>query len=76
MIYTNPNESNAKYKVKERYSNFIDGSWTEPQEGEYFDNISPITGDNYAKVPRSSQKDVDLAVKAAKKAQVEWGKSH
>ena len=74
MIYTNPNESNAKYKVKERYSNFIDGSWTDPQEGEYFDNISPITGDNYAKVPRSSQKDVDLAVKAAKKAQVEWGK--
>ena len=74
MIYTNPNESNAKYKVKEHYSNFIDGSWTEPQEGEYFDNISPITGDNYAKVPRSSQKDVDLAVKAAKKAQVEWGK--
>lgn len=74
MIYTNPNESNAKYKVKEQYSNFIDGSWTEPQEGEYFDNISPITGENYSKVPRSSQKDVDLAVKAAKKAQVEWGK--
>ena len=40
MIYTNPNESNAKYKVKEQYSNFIDGSWIEPQEGEYFDNIS------------------------------------
>ena len=74
MIYTNPNESNAKYKVKEQYSNFIDGSWTEPQEGEFFDNISPITGENYTKVPRSSQKDVDLAVKAAKKAQVEWGK--
>ena len=74
MIYTNPNESNAKYKVKEQYSNFIDGSWIEPQEGEYFDNISPITGDHYAKVPRSSQKDVDLAVKAAKKAQGEWGK--
>lgn len=74
MIYTNPNESNAKYKVKEQYSNFIDGSWIEPQEGEYFDNISPITGDHYAKVPRSSQKDVDLAVKAAKRAQVEWGK--
>ncbi len=74
MIYTNPNESNAEYKVKEQYSNFIDGSWTEPQEGEFFDNISPITGENYTKVPRSSQKDVDLAVKAAKKAQVEWEK--
>lgn len=74
MIYTNPNQEDAKYKVKSKYANFIGGKWTEPQEGNYFDNISPVTGESYAKIPKSTQKDVDLAVEAAQKAQVEWGK--
>ncbi|MGJ5703265.1 aldehyde dehydrogenase family protein, partial [Staphylococcus equorum] len=52
----------------------IGGKWTEQQEGNYFDNISPVTGESYAKIPKSTQKDVDLAVEAAQKAQVEWGK--
>lgn len=59
-----------------KYANFIGGKWTEPQEGNYFDNISPVTGESYAKIPKSTQKDVDLAVEAAQKAQVEWGKNH
>lgn len=74
MIFTNPNEKDAKYKVKSQYANFIGGQWTEPQEGNYFDNISPITGEAYAKIPRSTKKDVDLAVVAARKAQEDWGK--
>lgn len=74
MIFTNPNEKDAKYKVKSQYANFIGGQWTEPQEGNYFDNISPITGETYAKIPKSTKKDVDLAVVAARKAQADWGK--
>ncbi|MCG7339181.1 aldehyde dehydrogenase [Staphylococcus sp. ACRSN] len=74
MIYTNPTEQNAKYKVKSTYANYIGGEWKAPIDGGYFDNISPITGNVYAKVPRSTKSDVDLAVEAAKKAQVEWSK--
>jgi hypothetical protein len=29
---------------KSRYDNFIGGKWVPPVKGEYFENISPITG--------------------------------
>ncbi|MCD8827767.1 MULTISPECIES: acetaldehyde dehydrogenase ExaC [Staphylococcus] len=74
MLYTNPTEQDAKYKVKSTYANYIGGTWKEPEEGQYFDNISPITGEVYAQIPRSTKADVDLAVAAAKEAQIEWAK--
>lgn len=74
MIYTNPTEANAQYKVKTQYENFINGQWQAPQQGNYFDNLSPITGEVYSQVPQSTKEDVDLAVQAAQQAQVEWGK--
>lgn len=74
MIYTNPTEPNAQYKVKTQYENFINGQWQAPQQGNYFDNLSPITGEVYSQVPQSTKEDVDLAVQAAQQAQVEWGK--
>lgn len=74
MIYTNPTEPNAQYQVKTQYENFINGQWQAPQQGNYFDNLSPITGEVYSKVPQSTKEDVDLAVQAAQQAQVEWGK--
>ncbi len=64
MIYTNPNES-AEYKVKEQYSNFIDGSWTEPQEGEFLIIFRQLLVKIIQKF-LGLHKDVDLAVKAAK----------
>jgi aldehyde dehydrogenase len=74
MIFQNPTEQDAQYKVKSKYENFIGGQWVAPQEGNYFDNISPITGEKYSEVPRSTKADVDKAVEAAHKAQAEWGK--
>lgn len=74
MIFQNPTEQDAQYKVKSKYENFIGGQWVAPQEGNYFDNISPITGEKYSEVPRSTKADVDKAVKVAHKAQAEWGK--
>jgi len=29
---------------KDKYDNYIGGSWTKPVKGEYFDNISPVDG--------------------------------
>ena len=74
MAFEYPTATNAKYKVKDKYQNFIGGKWVDPKNGEFFDNGSPVTGEVYAKIPRSTKEDVDEAVKAAHKAQVEWAK--
>ena len=75
MAFEYPTAANAKYKVKDKYQNFIGGKWVDPKNGEFFDNGSPVTGEIYAKIPRSTKEDIDEAVKAAHKAQVEWAKS-
>lgn len=60
---------------KSQYDNFIGGKWVAPVKGEYFDVISPITGENYTKAARSSAEDVELALDAAHAAADAWGKT-
>ena len=62
-------------EFKAQYENFIGGEWVAPVDGEYFDNTSPVDGSHIAKVARSNAKDIDLAVEAATKASVTWGKT-
>ncbi|MFQ6687141.1 aldehyde dehydrogenase, partial [Bordetella pertussis] len=40
------------YPFKEQYENYIGGQWVAPAGGEYFDNLSPITGQPFCRVPR------------------------
>lgn len=61
------------YKAK--YDNFIGGKWVAPVDGQYFDNISPITGKVFCQVARSNEKDVNLALDAAHAAREAWGKT-
>ena len=65
--------SYSKPTFKEKYSNFINGKFVAPLDGEYFENTSPVDGSLIAKYPRSKQKDIDLAVKAANEAKDAWG---
>jgi len=51
---------------------FIDGHWVDPVEGGEFETLNPATGETIAKVAAGTAKDVDKAVKAARKA-VETG---
>ena len=67
--------SQQKPGFKDQYENFIGGQWTVPVDGEYFVNTSPVDGSVIAKVARSNSKDIDLAVEAASKAFVSWGKT-
>jgi aldehyde dehydrogenase (NAD+) len=46
----------------------IDNKWVDPIEGRSFETIDPATGDVIASVAEASAKDVDRAVKAARKA--------
>src|SRR5207247_9543015 len=54
------------------YKNFVGGEWVESLDGGTMEVINPATGETIAEVPRSSEKDVDRAVEAAKKALPEW----
>ena len=64
-----------KPELNNHYENFIDGKWTPPVDGDYFDNTSPVDGKVLTKIPRSTKKDIDLAVAAANKAAPAWGKT-
>jgi aldehyde dehydrogenase len=61
------------YKAK--YDNFIGGKWVVPVDGQYFDNISPVTGKVFCQIARSNEKDVNLALDAAHAAREAWGKT-
>ena len=60
---------------KKRYSNFIGGQWVAPKNGEYFDNITPVTGKVFTQVARSNKDDIEAALDAAHAAKDAWGKS-
>ena len=57
---------------KRKFPLFINGKWTKPSSGEYFESISPSTTEKLAQVAEANEKDVDDAVKAAKKALKPW----
>ena len=64
---------NARVAIRNRYDNFIGGKWVPPVDGQYFDNISPITGKTVCQVARSQAADIELALDAAHKAKDAWG---
>ncbi|MGA9239806.1 aldehyde dehydrogenase family protein [Robiginitalea sp.] len=72
---TNEKETLNKPKFKNQYENYIGGKWTPPVKGQYFDNVSPVDGQNFTKIPRSTAEDVELALDAAWKAAPEWNNS-
>lgn len=73
MIYAAPGTPNAPVKFASKYNNFIDGKWVKPVNGDYFDNITPITGKPFCKAARSSEEDINLALDAAHAAAGAWG---
>jgi len=74
MIYKAPNQAESKVDFKARYGNFIGGEWVAPVKGQYFDNLSPVNGQNFCEIPRSSAEDIELALDAAHQAKEAWGK--
>ena len=75
MKYVAPNQEGSLVHFKPRYENFINGKWQPPVEGQYFDNITPVTGQVFCQVARSTAADIDLAVAAAHGAKDAWGKT-
>ena len=65
----------VKIPFKAKYDNFIGGKWLSPVDGQYFDNVSPVTGKPFCQIARSNEKDINLALDAAHKARISWGKT-
>jgi len=61
-----------EFPYRQQYDNFIGGKWVAPVDGQYFDNVSPITGKPFCRVARSNAADVNLALDAAHAAQGQW----
>ncbi|SDS28841.1 aldehyde dehydrogenase family protein [Christiangramia echinicola] len=74
-VQTTEKKELQKPKFKDKYDNFIGGKWTAPIKGEYFDNISPVDGNSFTKVARSTEDDINKAIDAAWKAAPEWNNS-
>ncbi|WP_353152736.1 aldehyde dehydrogenase family protein [Pollutimonas bauzanensis] len=65
----------VEFPYKKHYENYIGGRWVAPVSGNYFENVSPITGQVFCEVPRSDAADVDLALDAAHAARKQWGET-
>lgn len=75
MRYADPGQPGSKITFKPRYDNFIGGKWVAPVEGQYFDNVSPVTGKVFCQAARSQAADIELALDAAHKARDAWGRT-
>ncbi len=72
MIYAQPGAAGSVVTFKERYGNFIGGEWVAPVKGEYFKNVSPVNGEVFCEIPRSTEEDINLALDAAHAAKDAW----
>ena len=72
-VYAFPGTEGAKVEFKPRYEHFIGGEWTPPVKGQYFENVTPVTGKVFCEVARGTAEDIDVALDAAWKAAPAWG---
>lgn len=69
-------ESTGHISIKKRYDLFIDGNFVAPSTKKYFDSINPATEEDLTQIALAGEKDVDKAVKAARKAyDTVWSKT-
>ncbi|MDQ3047128.1 MAG: aldehyde dehydrogenase family protein [Bacteroidota bacterium] len=67
-------EDSKHISLQKQYDLFIDGKFVKPNSKKYFSTINPATEQKLAEVADADEKDVDKAVKAARKAFTKWSK--
>ncbi|GHH77183.1 putative aldehyde dehydrogenase [Streptomyces sulfonofaciens] len=75
MVYAQPGTEGSIVSYARRYDNFIGGDWVAPAEGRYFENRSPVTGEVFCDVARSTAPDIERALDAAHTAADAWGRT-
>jgi aldehyde dehydrogenase len=75
VVATKPYATDPQSIFKKRYGNFIGGHWVAPKSGQYFPNVTPITGQVFTEIARSNADDIEAALDAAHAAKDAWGKT-
>ena len=61
-------EDSKNYVIAPRHELFIDGRFVRPRSGKYFPSINPATEEKLTEIAAGNAKDVDHAVRAARRA--------
>jgi aldehyde dehydrogenase len=73
--YAAPGTSGSVISFQPRYDNFIGGEFVAPVKGQYFENITPVTGQPFTEIARSTAEDIERALDAAHGVAPAWGKT-
>ncbi|GAA1583773.1 aldehyde dehydrogenase [Leucobacter aridicollis] len=74
-VYAFPGQPDSLVTFKGRYEHYIGGEWVPPVKGQYFENITPVTGKAFCEVARGTAEDIEVALDAAHRAAPAWGKT-
>src|SRR5579875_2427381 len=74
-LFAAPGQSGSPVSVESRYGNFIGGEFVPPAGGEYFENPTPVTGQAFTEIARSTGDDIERALDAAHGAKAAWGRT-
>ncbi|GLZ54024.1 aldehyde dehydrogenase family protein [Actinomycetospora sp. NBRC 106378] len=74
-VYAAPGTEGSVVSFKPRYDHWIGGEYVAPVKGQYFENPTPVTGQNFCEVARGTAEDVEKALDAAHAAAPAWGKT-
>lgn len=53
---------------KDRYQNYINGEFTDPESDEWIESVDPWENEAWTEIPQSTEEDIDRAVAAANDA--------
>ena len=67
-------ESRSVVHLRDAYGLFIDGEFVEPALGEHYTSLNPADESPLASVSEGTAADVDLAVRAARRAFTKWSR--
>jgi aldehyde dehydrogenase len=74
-VYAQPGTDGSVVSYKPRYDHWIGGEYVAPVKGQYFENVSPVTGKVFTEVARGTAEDIEAALDAAHAAAPAWGKT-
>ena len=70
--YSESIESQDIVSIKDKYQNFVNGKFQQPNSKKYVDTISPSSEEFLSKIVISNEKDVDKAVESAQMGFEKW----
>jgi aldehyde dehydrogenase len=74
-VYAAPGQPGSPATFASRYDNWIGGARVAPVKGQYFENASPVNGQVFCEIARSTAQDIELALDAAHAAAPAWGRT-